>query len=246
MGGITVVDALAEVLAEQRVSEVPEVGQVRGDVVLLLLRHNGQFFLNRFQSHTNFNLTGTRSKGKGITQGITQPHTVLTSQHVADLQMLTYTLKFRVVRVGNGLTIGEKSATRASMWNFMFSKRIDLGQMTRSLGQISGMRQAFARAHNKAIEKASPSEILTFVCTRLRDSERLASEKERLASENARLVSENEKLRAQSSGPQLFAKPDTSSLAAIMEALRVRNADSSSQRNSIIASSQKDNGMLAR
>ena len=45
MGGITVIDALAEVLPEQGVPQVPEVGQVRGEVVLLLLRHNGQFFL---------------------------------------------------------------------------------------------------------------------------------------------------------------------------------------------------------
>jgi hypothetical protein len=71
MGGITVIDPLAEVLAEHGVPQVPEVGQVRGEVVLLLLWHNGQFFLNLFQRHTDFNLTGTPSKGKGsIIQGL--------------------------------------------------------------------------------------------------------------------------------------------------------------------------------
>jgi hypothetical protein len=44
---------------------VAEVGQVRGEVVLLLLRHNGQFFLNLFQSHSDFTLTETPSTGKG-------------------------------------------------------------------------------------------------------------------------------------------------------------------------------------
>ena len=70
MGGITVIDALAEVLAEHGVPQVAEVGQVRSDVVLLLLRHNGQFFLNLFQRHPAFNLTGTPSKGKGSIQGL--------------------------------------------------------------------------------------------------------------------------------------------------------------------------------
>jgi len=70
MGGITVIDALAEVLAEQGVPQVPEVGQVRGEVVLLLLRHNGQLFLNLFQRHTDFNLTGTPSKSKGSIEGL--------------------------------------------------------------------------------------------------------------------------------------------------------------------------------
>jgi hypothetical protein len=70
MGGITVTDPLAEVLAEQGIPQVPEVGQVHGEVVLLLLRHNGQFFLNLFQRHTDFSLTGTPSKGKGSIQGL--------------------------------------------------------------------------------------------------------------------------------------------------------------------------------
>ncbi len=64
MGGIMVVDAATEFLTEQRVAQVPEVGQVRGEVVLLLLRHDGQFSLNLFQGHTDFNLSGTTSEDK--------------------------------------------------------------------------------------------------------------------------------------------------------------------------------------
>ena len=70
MGGITVIDPLAEVLPEPGVPQVPEVGQVRGEVVLLLLRHHCQFFLNLFQRHTDSSLAGTPSKGKGSVQGL--------------------------------------------------------------------------------------------------------------------------------------------------------------------------------
>ena len=47
-----------------------KVGPVRGKVILVLLRHNGQFFLNGFQRHAKCDFTGTPSKDKGRTQGL--------------------------------------------------------------------------------------------------------------------------------------------------------------------------------
>ncbi len=69
MGGITVIDAATEILTEQGVAQVPEVGQVRGEVVLLLLRHDRQFFLNLLQRHTGSNLSGTPSEDKPSIRG---------------------------------------------------------------------------------------------------------------------------------------------------------------------------------
>ena len=49
MGRVPVINAFREVRTDQGITQVPEVRQVRGEVVLLLLGQHGQLVLYLFQ-----------------------------------------------------------------------------------------------------------------------------------------------------------------------------------------------------
>jgi len=52
MGGVLIVYFAGEFLACGGVAQMPQMQQVGGQVVLLVFRHAGQFFLNLIERHT--------------------------------------------------------------------------------------------------------------------------------------------------------------------------------------------------
>ena len=64
MGGVLIVYFASEFLACDGVAQVPKMHQVSDQVVLLVFRHAGQFFLNLIERHTQETLGAGHPKSK--------------------------------------------------------------------------------------------------------------------------------------------------------------------------------------
>jgi len=64
MGGVVIVYFAGEFLARDGVAPMPEMHQVSDQVVLLVFRHAGQFFLNLIERHTPDTIRAGHPKSK--------------------------------------------------------------------------------------------------------------------------------------------------------------------------------------